>query len=149
VRTFVGSRSASVDETFSDKAEDATANGFPPVQSYVMNLTARAMDEPPILDFDKHINWTASADGLVGGILPVVSFTFHVSPNSPYLPSAVANRSASRLWSMVAAPVPDMEGGREQSVWFRFVQLECASNYTPPCKARKKRSISRLAPPDC
>jgi hypothetical protein len=32
VRTFVGSRGASVDATFSDKAEDKSSNGFPPVQ---------------------------------------------------------------------------------------------------------------------
>ena len=37
---------------------------------------------------------------------------------------------------MVAAPVPDMEGGREQSVWFRFQQLQCngsAAHLAPPC----------------
>ena len=26
---------------------------------------------------------------------------------------------------MIASPVPDMQGGREQSVWFRFQQLVC------------------------
>ncbi len=40
VRTFVGSRGASVDATFSDHANDCSYNGFPSVLSYVMNLTA-------------------------------------------------------------------------------------------------------------
>ena len=46
----------------------------------------------------------------------------------------------SRYWTMVASPVPDMEGGREQSVWFRFQQIVCKGEekgppYTPipPC----------------
>ena len=51
VRTFVGSRGSSVDATFSDKAEDKSSNGFPPVQSFVMNLTAVAAGEPPVHNF--------------------------------------------------------------------------------------------------
>ena len=40
----------------------------------------------------------------------------------------------SRYWSMVASPVPDMQGGRQQSVWFRFQQLRCAgAHLAPPC----------------
>ena len=36
---------------------------------------------------------------------------------------------------MVAAPTPDMQGSREQGVWFRFVQVECAGQgMAPPCK---------------
>ena len=35
---------------------------------------------------------------------------------------------------MIASPVPDMQGGREQSVWFRFQQLKCAGkDFAPPC----------------
>ena len=41
-----GSRSASVDATFSDHADDCTDNGFPRPQGYVMNLTAIARGEP-------------------------------------------------------------------------------------------------------
>lgn len=40
-----------------------------------------------------------------------------------------------RYWTMIASPVADMEGGREQSVWFRFQQLQCAGEKcatTPP-----------------
>jgi hypothetical protein len=40
---------------------------------------------------------------------------------------------------MVAAGTPDMQGSREQGVWFRFHQLECVGSKTnalaPPCKA--------------
>ena len=34
---------------------------------------------------------------------------------------------------MIAAPVPDMQGGREQSVWFRFQLVQCQPGYAPPC----------------
>ena len=65
VRTFVGSRSASVDATFSDHADDCTDNGFPRPQTYVMNLTAIANGEPAIQDFITYINFTTMSDGLV------------------------------------------------------------------------------------
>ena len=40
---------------------------------------------------------------------------------------------------MVASPVADMLGGREQSVWFRFHQLQCAgANGQPPCQLHGK-----------
>eukprot|EP00966_Prymnesium_polylepis_P166755 3854484-Prymnesium_polylepis.1 len=36
---------------------------------------------------------------------------------------------------MVASPAPDMQGSREQTVWFRFQQIECAGvGMRPPCK---------------
>jgi len=82
VRSFVGSRGSSVDATFSDAAEDCTENGFPPVQSYVMNLTAKQMGEPTIKDFSKYINFTGMADGLVGGHLPNVVFYFPIIPQN-------------------------------------------------------------------
>ena len=128
VRTFVGSRSASVDATFSDHAEDCSANGFPSVQSYVINLTSVAMDEPTITDFSSYLNFTAIADGLVGGHLPAAAFYF------PILRQNFSTFGGSRYWTMIAAPVPDMRGGREQSVWFRFQQLRCArADLGPPC----------------
>ena len=47
--------------------------------------------------------------------------------------------SGSRLWTMGAAPVPDMLGGREQSVWFRFLQLRCeGEELQPPCAVHGK-----------
>ena len=67
VRTFTGSRSASVDATFSDHADDCTDNGFPRPQGYVMNLTAIANGEPPIDDFLQYVNFSAMAEGLLGG----------------------------------------------------------------------------------
>ena len=59
----------------------------------------------------------------MGGILPVAHFRFPVRPTSPYLPK---NFSGSRYWDMIAAPVPDMKGSREQGVWFRFQQVACS-----------------------
>ena len=120
VRTFVGSRSASVDATFSDHADDCTDNGFPRPQTYVMNLTAIAEGEPAIKDFINYVNFTAMADGLVGGALPNVIFYF------PIIQQNFSGWKGSRYWTMIASPVPDMEGGREQSVWFRFQQVVCA-----------------------
>ena len=36
---------------------------------------------------------------------------------------------------MIASPVADMQGGREQSVWFRFQQIICTgADMGPPCK---------------
>ena len=58
-----------------------------------------------------------AADGLVGGHLPVVRFVLPISPTSPFLPKNAS--FAARYWDMVAAAVPDMNGTREQSVWFR------------------------------
>ena len=67
MRTFTGSRSASVDAAFSDHADDCTDNGFPRPQGYVMNLTAQAAKEPPITDFLQYVNFSGMAEGLVGG----------------------------------------------------------------------------------
>eukprot|EP00966_Prymnesium_polylepis_P317402 7333258-Prymnesium_polylepis.1 len=125
VRNFVGSRSASVDTTFGDRGDDGSGYGFPAVQDYVMNLTAIAQGEPPILDFSRHLNVSMVADGLVGGMLPSAHFVFPVSRTSPYLPK---NTSQSRYWDMIAAPVADMRGSREQSVWFRFQQVGCSGD---------------------
>jgi len=129
VRTFTGSRGASVDAAFSDHADDCTDNGFPRPQGYVMNLTAIAHGEPPIPDFLQYVNFSGMADGMVDGAR---------SPNLVfYFPILRQNFSAfggSRYWSMVASPVPDMQGGREQSVWFRFQQLVCdGAHGAPPC----------------
>ena len=130
VRTFTGSRSASVDAAFSDHADDCTDNGFPRPQGYVMNLTAQAAKEPPITDFLQYVNFSGMAEGLVGGDKALPNLIF-------YFPIIAQNFSAfggSRYWTMIASPVPDMEGGREQSVWFRFQQLKCAGrDFAPPC----------------
>eukprot|EP00966_Prymnesium_polylepis_P287589 6642131-Prymnesium_polylepis.1 len=47
----------------------------------------------------------------------------------------LANGSSRfRYWTYVAVPVADMGGSREQSVVFRFQQLECAgADKQPPC----------------
>ncbi len=125
VRTFVGSRAASVDTSFSDLGEDATGYGFPSVSSLVMNLTNFAAGAPAIADLRKHINTSFVADGMVGGHLPVVRFSFPVSQESPYL--APNMKSSTLYWDMVAAGAPDMKGSREQAVWFKFQQISCNS----------------------
>ena len=121
VRTFTGSRSASVDATFSDHADDCTDNGFPRPQGYVMNLTAIAAGEPPIHDFHKYVNFSGIAEGLVGGGSGYPNLIFYF----PIQTQNFTGFGGSRYWTMIASPVPDMEGGREQSVWFRFQQLKC------------------------
>lgn len=116
VRTFVGSRAASVDTSFSDLGEDANRYGFPSISAHVMNLTAIADGEPPLpTDVHKYINTTFAADGQVGGHLPVVRFSFPIAISSKH-------------WDMIAAGAPDMKGSREQTVWFRFQQVDCASS---------------------
>ena len=135
VRTFTGSRSASVDATFSDHADDCTDNGFPRPQGYVMNLTAIANGEPPIqIDgWKRYVNFSGMAEGLVG--LPSPNLVFYF----PLLTQNFSTWGASRYWTMIASPVPDMQGGREQSVWFRFQQLICAGPaMAPPCALHGK-----------
>jgi hypothetical protein len=125
VRTFVGSRAASVDTSLGDLGNDANGYGFPSISAYVINLTAIHAGEPAIDDFHKHINTSYVADGQLGGHLPIVRFSFPVSRKSPYLPKG---ENGSRHWDMIAAGVPDMKGSREQSVWFRFQQTSCADS---------------------
>jgi hypothetical protein len=136
VRTFVGSRSSSVDTTFSDQGEDASHYGFPAAFSYVFNLTNIADGGTPLTSRDQYINQSAMAEGLVGGDLPIVVFYYPVlpKPKNSCLPAHVPANS-SRYWTMVASPTPDMRGSREQQVWFRFEQVECAGlAMRPPCK---------------
>lgn len=130
VRTFTGSRSASVDATFSDHADDCTDNGFPKPQGYVMNLTAIANGEPPIHDFLKYVNFSGMAEGLVGvgGRDPNLIFYFPILPQESDAETFGGANVLSRYWTMIASPVPDMDGGREQSVWFRFQQIVCTLN---------------------
>ena len=85
----------------------------------------------PIADGAKYVNSSLMAEGLVGDHLPISVFYFPVVPGSPYLPPAARGR---RHWTMVASPEPDMRGSREQTVWFRFVQLECASAAAAACR---------------
>jgi hypothetical protein len=112
VRTFTGSRSSSVDATFSDHADDCTDNGFPRPQGYVMNLTAIANGEPPVADFLKYVDFASMAEGLVGGGDGYPNLIFYF----PLLPQHFSGFGGSRYWTMIASPVPDMQGGRQQSV---------------------------------
>jgi hypothetical protein len=101
--------------------------------------------EPPIKDFANYLNFSGMAEGLVGGVLPNVVFYFPIlSQNETSSTDATDGKrtgriaqsggAGSRYWTMVASPVADMLGGREQSVWFRFHQLKCAgADGAPPC----------------
>ena len=141
VRTFVGSRAASVDTSLSDLGEDANGYGFPSVSSRVMNLSNIAMGGPPIADIRKHINTPFVADGIVGGHLPVVRFSFPVSQGSPYL--APGHNGTAQYWDMVAAGAPDMKGSREQTVWFKFQHISCDTT----CKSSCDRACSLVGEP--
>ena len=128
VRTFVGSRSSSLDATFSDYGEDCSHNGFPSALGglspgySVINWTAVHSGEGPITTpWNQYINLTAVADGLIGGDLPIVILYFPVLPSNPS-----HKIKGARYWTMVAAPVPDGGGRREQDVWFRFAMVECS-----------------------
>lgn len=100
---------------------DCNWEGWPSWQSYAINMHNKAVNAPYQTN-----NASASADGLIGGFLPAVAF---------YLPMLDNGTSVNRYWTYVAVPVADMKGSREQSVWFRYQQLECAGpNKAPPCK---------------
>ena len=65
---------------------------------------------------------------LVGQPAPNLVFYF------PLIKQNFSSWGGSRYWTMIASPVPDMQGGREQSVWFRFQQVRCEGAYlAPPC----------------
>ena len=128
---MVGSRGSSVDTTINDQGEDASGYGFPPALASVFNLTNIAEGGAPIISANKHLNYSMMAEGLVGEHLPVVVFYYPVATDSPYLPNS---STVHRYWTMVASGVPDMEGSREQGVWFRFQQVGCAgADMAPPC----------------
>ena len=124
-RTFVGSRGSVADTTFDSSGEDASQYGFPPAASFVFNLSNAAEGGAPMRDRNQYVNNSGMAEGLVGGELPAVIFYYPVMRDSPYLPPAVAAANRSRYWTMIAVGAPDMLGSREQSVLFRFQQLEC------------------------
>lgn len=51
------------------------------------------------------------AEGLVGGDRANPNLIFYF----PILPQNFSSFGGSRYWSMIASPVPDMQGGREQA----------------------------------
>jgi hypothetical protein len=73
IRTFVGSRSASIDFTFSDLAEDCGWNGSPSVGSYAQGMHNKAVGASP-----QSWNRSGVADGLLGDVLPAAVFYFPV-----------------------------------------------------------------------
>jgi hypothetical protein len=97
VRTFVGSRSAAYDVSFSDAGEPC--GNAPPFIGGVVHASNASQQLGAKVE-----------EGLVGGFLPIVVFYYPVVNSSNY-------------WTMVAAPKPDMQGSREQDVWYRFQQI--------------------------
>ena len=146
-RAVVGSRGSVADTTFTDAGEDAAGYGFPPAVNYVFNLTNIAEGGKPLENVpacrpkagqpckaQPYVNSSLMAEGLVGGHLPIVIFYYPVTEGSDFLPPSAA-KGGSRYWNMIASPAPDMKGSREQTVWQRFQQVECAGpRMAPPCK---------------
>eukprot|EP00729_Bicosta_minor_P023545 gene23545-10381_t len=119
VRTFVGSRGASVDTTMDNQGNDCNYNGWPHWDTYAIGEHNKAVKEPPQV-----CNESEAADGIVGDVLPTAIF---------YLPMQPNGTSKFRYWTVTAVPVADMQGSREQSVWFRYQQIECSGlNKKPP-----------------
>jgi len=127
VRAVVGSRGSVSDTTFNDAGEDANQYGFPPALSYVFNLTTMAERGTPLDGKQPYINGSLMAAGLVGGHLPIVVFYYPVT--GKYL-----DQGRARYWTMVASGDPDMKGSHEQTVWFRFQQIQCSGpQMQAPC----------------
>ena len=121
VRTFTGSRSASIDFTLSDSGYDCSWNGSPSTESYVIALHNKAVGAPY-----QHWNTSGIATGLIGGVLPGAIFYFPVNSTGP---------PGSRYWTYMNVPKPDMGGSREQGQWQRWQQIECTGpDKGPPCK---------------
>ena len=70
----------------------------------------------------------SSTDGVGGVHLKMIANASHTGTCALAGPT----RNANRYWTMVASGAPDMKGSREQTVWFRFQQIECAegTDYT-------------------
>jgi hypothetical protein len=124
IRTFVGSRGASVDVAMDDHGNTCQLDAN--VVSYAINMHNKAVGAPT-----QTSNASITADGSVGDILPTAIF---------YLPMQDVNSSINRYWTYLAVPVPDIcpqpaHGCHEQNVMFRLQQLECAGpNMRQPCK---------------
>lgn len=120
--TFVGSRSASVDTTLTPMGEDANSYGFPALCEFILNGSSAAQQLRGATCMTALFNSSSTAEGLVGGHLPVVRFVFPIA--------RVNTSNVARFWEMIAAAVPDSNGSREQPVWFKYQQLQC-TNTTP------------------
>eukprot|EP01047_Picozoa_sp_COSAG01_P040289 COSAG01_NODE_3382_length_6164_cov_204.291838_7_plen_149_part_00 len=62
----------------------------------------------------------------MGGHLPIMRYVVPLKPTN--------GSSTNHYWEIIAAGVPDMNGSREQAVWFRYTHLQCAgTSMAPPC----------------
>ena len=136
VRTFVGSRTSRVDATTDNHGGDSNWQGWPSWESYAINMHNKATAEP-----QQTYNGSASADGLVGGVLPTwVTYT-------PMLAnSSLDNKTVmqpGRYWTVMQVAVQaqecnaqqDQTCNPEQNVLIRFQQVVCTGpDRKPPCK---------------
>ena len=126
VRTFVGSRNAAYDGTIDDWGHVIPGHDWDGC-SWVRQIDTIAINgyndavREPRQTYDK----SATADGMVGEVLPTAIF---------YLPMNANGTSKYRYWTVTIVPVADMEGNREQNVWYRYQQLACSGpQMKPPC----------------
>ena len=69
MRTFVGSRGASVDVSFSDETQDCGYASLPSTGMYAQGMHVKAVGDSP-----QAWNKSALAEGLLGGFLPSAIF---------------------------------------------------------------------------
>eukprot|EP01051_Picozoa_sp_SAG22_P006147 SAG22_NODE_392_length_11210_cov_3.879669_8_plen_1389_part_00 len=126
VRTFVGSRGSAYDGTLTDSGQlipghdwDGCSSVMQPDAIIKYNL---AVNEPP-----QKADAGGAAEGMVGdGRFPAAFF---------YLPMVSNGTSQFRYWTKFVVATADMKGSREQDVWTRYQQVECAGpQMAPPCK---------------
>ena len=72
----------------------------------VINWTATNTGHAPIMNWTKYINFSAVADGLVGGVLPTMVLYFPVLPGNPY-----HELEGKRYWTMMASRARSVAGG--------------------------------------
>ena len=126
VRTFVGSRSSSYDGTVDDWGHVIPGHDWDgcswirQIDTIAINAYNDAVQEPR-----QTYNVSATADGMVGDVLPTAIFYLPMNPNGT---------SQFRYWTVTIVPVADMQGSREQNIWYRYQQLACSGpQMMAPC----------------
>lgn len=122
VHTFVGSRGASVDACFDSIASDVNDMGYPSMNQFPGKYGGRSS-----AIFKDPLNRSATLEGLWGGHLPIISFSFAMLRSNATMDDGaeeVGSGAASGGWiEFTAVPKPDMKGSIEQGVMFRLLKL--------------------------
>ena len=101
--TFVGSRAANVDAVFDYLGGDTRQNGYPSMDQWPGKYQrSKAIFKDPIVE-------NKTLEGLWGGHLPIVSFTYTIPDG---------------FIEWTAVPVEDDSGSIEQRVFFRLLKLD-------------------------